>query len=211
MGNGNSATIRKCLQPISRNQRKLCLRIQKEIQGRTQKGQKKSRSYENLTKLPIWKQSWQVIQSYITALSNSGSVISISVGTAAAKALSKQHPSVIADLDLESSSWAQSLFRQREHVSRRHSSMKVDIPDAAKKEIEYVFLYEIVSKNEKYSIRTQLSSNLTIHHLTLFRMGRAKSSPPPPPSSCSPVTSTNVGITPKTFLTLSFNPFDTLV
>ena len=39
--------------------------------------------------------------------------------------------------------------------------------------------------------------------LTLFRMGSQKA----PPTSFSPVTSTNVGISPKNFLTFSFNPF----
>ena len=33
----------------------------------------------------------------------------------------------------------------------------------------------------------------------------------PPPTHFSPVTSTNVGISPKDFLTFSFNPFATLV
>ena len=32
-----------------------------------------------------------------------------------------------------------------------------------------------------------------------------------PPTSFSPVTSTNVGISPQNFLTFSFNAFDTLV
>ena len=44
--------------------------------------------------------------------------------------------------------------------------------------------------------------------LTLFRMGGG---PKKPPTSFSPVTSTNVGINPKNFLTFSFNPFDRLV
>ena len=34
---------------------------------------------------------------------------------------------------------------------------------------------------------------------------------PPSPTSFSPVTSTNVGISPKNFLTFSFNLFDRLV
>ena len=34
---------------------------------------------------------------------------------------------------------------------------------------------------------------------------------PPPPTSFSPVTSTNVGIRPKNFLTFSYNPFATLM
>ena len=42
---------------------------------------------------------------------------------------------------------------------------------------------------------------------TLFRMGGAKR----PPTNFSSVTSTNVEIRPKNFLTFSFNPFDRLV
>lgn len=80
------------------------------------------------------------IQSYITALANRGSVISRSVATSEAKALIKQHPGEIADLDLEPSYWAQSLFRRMGFVRRRHTATKVDIPDGARKEIEYVFL-----------------------------------------------------------------------
>ena len=44
--------------------------------------------------------------------------------------------------------------------------------------------------------------------LTLFRMQKSPP-PPPPPTSFSPVTSTNVGISPN-FLNFSFNPFATL-
>ena len=45
-------------------------------------------------------------------------------------------------------------------------------------------------------------------NLTLFRMEGAKKGPP---NSFSPATSTNVGISPKNFLTFSFSPFDRLV
>ena len=45
--------------------------------------------------------------------------------------------------------------------------------------------------------------------LTLFRMGEGAKSPPspPPPNGFSSVTSANVGISPKNFLTFSFNTF----
>ena len=43
--------------------------------------------------------------------------------------------------------------------------------------------------------------------LTLFRMGGQKN----PPTSFSPVTPTNVEISPQKFLTFSFNPFATLM
>ena len=41
--------------------------------------------------------------------------------------------------------------------------------------------------------------------------GRAKGAKKPPPISFSPVTSTNVGISPQSFLTLNFTPYDRLV
>ena len=55
----------------------------------------------------------------------------------------------------------------------------------------------------------QLLADIKIREfLTLFRMrGGGKKSP----SDFSPVTSTNMGISLKNFLTFSFNPFTTLV
>ena len=92
------------------------------------------------------------MQSYITALSNRASVISRSVATSAAKALIEQHPGAKADLDLEQSSWAQTLSRRMGYVRQRHTSAKVSISDVARRETEYVFLYKIVSNIKKYSI-----------------------------------------------------------
>ena len=47
--------------------------------------------------------------------------------------------------------------------------------------------------------------------LTLFRMGVGGSGQKGPPNNFSPITSTNVEISPQIFLTLSCNPFCTLV
>ena len=52
-----------------------------------------------------------------------------------------------------------------------------------------------------------LNDCLMILILTLFKMGAKKASP----TSFSPVTSTNVGISPQKFLMFSFNPSATLV
>ena len=52
-----------------------------------------------------------------------------------------------------------------------------------------------------------------VAYLMLFMMGEglATPPPPPPPTHFFPVTYTNVGISPQTFLTFSFNLFATLV
>ena len=44
-------------------------------------------------------------------------------------------------------------------VKQRKTSSKVDIPEAARKEIENVFLYKITSRVEKYNIQPSLVIN----------------------------------------------------
>ena len=45
-------------------------------------------------------------------------------------------------------------------VKRRKTSSKVDIPDKARKEIEFLFLHEIVTKVEKHKISPELILNI---------------------------------------------------
>ena len=100
-----------------------------------------------------------MVQSYIKGLSNRGAVITWTIANAAAKALIRKYPGVVGDIDVDSSFWAQSLFRRMGFSCRQKTSIKVDIPASAQKEIEYLFLHEIVSKVEKYSIPDSLIIN----------------------------------------------------
>ena len=59
------------------------------------------------------------------------------------------------------------------------------------------------------ALNSALCQQKNYNNLTLFRMGGKK--PPPFPTSFFPVTSKNVGISLKNYLTSSFNPFATLV
>ena len=54
-----------------------------------------------------------MVQKYIIASSNRGNVISRSITTSTAKALISHDPGYVGQIDLESSSWAQSLFRRK--------------------------------------------------------------------------------------------------
>ena len=45
-------------------------------------------------------------------------------------------------------------------VKRRETSSKVDIPDGAQKEIEFLYLHDIVSKVEKYNIPSAFVINI---------------------------------------------------
>ena len=55
---------------------------------------------------------------------------------------------------------AQSLFRRMGFKKRRKTSSTVDIPDSARKEIEYLFRHDIVDTVEKYEIPLPLILNL---------------------------------------------------
>ena len=121
---------------------------------------KSLQKYQSQTGRPLLLGDFDsMVQSYIVSMSNRGAVISRSIANSAAKALMKKHPGIIGNIDVDSSSWAQSLFRRMGYSRRRHTSAKVDIPEAARKEIEYLFLYEIVSKVEKYEIPESLIIN----------------------------------------------------
>ena len=61
---------------------------------------------------------------------------------------------------MESTAWAGSLFKRMGFVKRRKTSSKVEIPDAAKKEIEFLFHHKIVTYIEKFKIPPSLILNL---------------------------------------------------
>ena len=76
-----------------------------------------------------------MVEKYIRALSNGGAVISRSGAIAAATALPKKYPQIVGKIDLESSSWVESLFIRMIYVRRKNTPSKVEIPDKARKEI----------------------------------------------------------------------------
>ena len=54
----------------------------------------------------------EMVQRYILAASNSGSVITRGIAVSTAKALMTRNPHLIGNVDVESSHWAQSLYRR---------------------------------------------------------------------------------------------------
>ena len=75
-----------------------------------------------------------MVQKYIIASSNRGNVISRSIAASTAKALISRNPGYVGQIDLESSSWAQSLFHRMGSVHRRGTTAKLEIPDGTFKE-----------------------------------------------------------------------------
>ena len=101
-----------------------------------------------------------MVQKYIIASSNCSNVISRSIATSTAKALIFRNPGYVGQIDLESSSWAQSLFRRMGFVCRRGTTAKLEIPDGAFKEAQLLFTHDIVSKVDKFNIPDSLIINI---------------------------------------------------
>ena len=74
--------------------------------------------------------------------------------------LISRNPGYVGQIDLESSSWAQSLFRRMGFVRRRWTTAKLEIPDDAFKEAQLLFTHDIVSKVDKYNISDSLIINI---------------------------------------------------
>ena len=101
-----------------------------------------------------------MIQRYILGASIRAAVITRTGAVSAAKALLKNYPIVVRNIDLDSSSRAKSLFTRMGFVLKKFTSAKVDIPDKARKEIEYRYHCEIVSKVKHFRIPKTLVINL---------------------------------------------------
>ena len=102
----------------------------------------------------------EMVRKYLLTLSKRGGVINTTVANATAKALMSKYPHIVGQVDVDSSRWAKSLFTRMNFVKRRKTSSKVDIPDGARKEIEFLFLHEMVSIVEKHKIPPALIINI---------------------------------------------------
>ena len=84
----------------------------------------------------------------------------MSIANATSHALIKRNPQVAENIDLNSSSWSRNLFQQMGLVKHQKTSLKVEISDAVRKEIEFLFHYKIVTYVEKFKIPHTLALNL---------------------------------------------------
>ena len=98
-------------------------------------------------------------QNYIEGMTNWGAVITWSKANAAAKALIRKYPGIIGEINVDYSYRVQGLFRRIRFSRCRETFTKVDIPEAAQKEVEYFFLHEITLKVEKNAIPDYLVIN----------------------------------------------------
>ena len=106
------------------------------------------------------KQADLSLMSLILSLRKRGGVINTTVANATAKALVSKYPYVVGQVDVDSSRCAKSLFSIINFVKQRKTSSKVDIPDGSRKQMEFLYLHDTVSKVEKYDIPSALAVNI---------------------------------------------------
>ena len=114
-----------------------------------------------------------LVQKYILGESNRGAVISRGVAVSTAKALMIRNPNIVGNVNLESSYWAQSLFRRMGFVRRRATTAKLEIPAGALKEAKLLYLNDIVSKVDKFKIPDSLIINIDQTPTKYVRVGRS--------------------------------------
>ena len=102
----------------------------------------------------------QMVQTYIKAVSSRGGLVTRTLANSAAKALMARYLNLVGNIDVDSSSWAKSLFKRMGFVRRIKTSSKVSIPDGARKEIEFLFHHEIVSLIEEHDISCSMIINI---------------------------------------------------
>ena len=103
----------------------------------------------------------QMVQRFLLSLRRTGGLVSSAVAISAAKALIARNPQYnLSHIDLDSSHWAQSLFRRMGFKKRMQTTGKVEIPEGARKEAELLYLHNIVTIVEKYEIPHSLIMNL---------------------------------------------------
>ena len=77
----------------------------------------------------------ETVQSYIKAVGSRGALVNSSLAITAGEALVQKYPDAVGNID--SSSWARSIFKRMGCVRRIKTSSKVKIPDGTRPEIEF--------------------------------------------------------------------------
>ena len=78
-----------------------------------------------------------IVQKFLLSLRRTGELVSSAVTISAIKALIARNPYYnLSQIDMDSSHWAQSLFRRMDFKKRMQTTGKVEITEGARKEAE---------------------------------------------------------------------------
>ena len=111
------------------------------------------------------------VQSYLHSVSDRGGAICRWVAVSVAKSLIRRYPKVVGQVEV-TETWAQSLLKHMGFVRRAKTPAKVEVPDGARKEIEYQFLHQVVSLIERHNIPDELVINFDQTPTKLVPVGR---------------------------------------
>ena len=91
----------------------------------------------------------EMVQRYILAANNRGSVITQGVAVSTAKALMTRNLHLVGNVDVESLHWAQSFYHRMGFRRHQATTSELEIPIGALKEMKLLFHHDITSKVEK--------------------------------------------------------------
>ena len=101
-----------------------------------------------------------LVQRYISAASNRGSIITRSVVTSTTWVLLDRYRDVVGEIAIEDTFWAKGLLQQMGMVRHMKKTSKLPVPEGAIKEAGLLFHRDIVSKVKRYKIPYALILNL---------------------------------------------------
>ena len=158
--NGNAATIRKSKQQFpglkESTVRTFKQKFEKELNNASREKREVNNSipkYSSPTCDPLLLGELEnIAQVHLRAVYSQDAAINTNIAKATAKGLNQRYPDVVGNIDIDSSSWAKSLFKAMGFVKRAKTSAKVSIPDGAREEIEYLLYHEIAAMVDRHCI-----------------------------------------------------------
>ena len=121
-----------------------------------------------------------MVQNYLRVYRSRGVPVNSIIAISVAKVLIARNPQLnLEHIDLDSSSWAKSLFKRMGFSRRMKTTGKVEIPEGARKEAELLYLHSIVDIVEQNEIPSSLIMNLDqtplkyvpVSHRTMAKRG----------------------------------------
>ena len=103
----------------------------------------------------------EIVQKYLRPYGSHGGPVNSTIAVSVAKVLITRNPQRnLEHIDLDSSSWAKSLFKRIGFARRMKTTGKVEIPEGARNEAELLYLRNVVALVEEHEIPPELVMNL---------------------------------------------------
>ena len=103
----------------------------------------------------------EMVQKYLRAYRSRGGPVNLIIAVSVAKVLIARNPQLnLEHIDLDSSSWAKSLFKRMGFARRMKTTGKVQIPEGARKKAELLYLHNVVALVKEHEIPPELVMNL---------------------------------------------------